>query len=218
MRSHPSNAKRKQFDQQFKAVVRPELLAIGFEFDGKRVFRRALELGGWTAIQIVEFRLGIKNLVGRFTADVGVYASRYHPEDWPPVPGAPLTVSCLPSMSRRLGHFFDPPQSWLASVLGRPKPERSDYWWEQNADERKMVQGLQSALACLRGEALPWLDRLSCQPAFEWAANELAHARKSRESQKTSGAEPPSRMSYYTDLALPGAAPNGSTAVPQQPW
>src|ERR1051325_12175180 len=86
-----------------------------------------LNLGGWTAIQIVEFQLGIKSLVGRFTGNVGVFASRFHPKDWPPVGDAPFTYHCLPAMRRRLGFFFDPPPSWLSSVLGRSKPQRSDY-------------------------------------------------------------------------------------------
>ena len=168
MSSPPPDAKRRQFDRQLKAIARPELVARGFVFDGKRVFRRAIEFDGWTAVQIVEFQLGIKTLVGRFTGNVGVFAERFRPLDWQAADGAPRTYDCLPAMWKRLGYFFDEPRSWVASILGHSKPARGDYWWEQDSKEHKMAQSLQSALACLRGEALPWLDLLSCEDAFKW--------------------------------------------------
>src|ERR1043165_4944020 len=107
MSSPSPDAKRRQFDRQLKAIVRPELVARGFVFDGKRVFRRGIEFDGWTAIQIVEFQLGIKSLVGRFTGNVGVFAERFRPRDWHAVGGAPRTCDCLPAMWKRLGYFFD---------------------------------------------------------------------------------------------------------------
>jgi hypothetical protein len=213
--SSPSpDAKRRQFDKQLKAIVRPELAARGFLFDGKRVFRRAREFDGWTAIQIVEFQLGRKSLVGRFTANVGVFAERFRPLDWHAVGGAPGTCDCLPAMWKRLGYFFDQPRSWVASMLGHSKPERGDYWWEQHSEEQKMAQSLQSALACLSGEALPWLNLLSCEDALKWAVSELARAKRWKAAQGTPGAEPDFVLRYYDDIAQPCASPNGGPATP----
>ena len=210
MKSSIPNAKRNQFDKQLKAVIRPAMISRGFEFDGKRVFRRPVELGGWTAIQIVEFQLGIKNLVGRFTGNVGVFAPKFNPLDWPPAADAPVTCNCLPAMWQRLGYFFDPPQSWFSSLLGRSKPERGDYWWEQYAEEEMMAQSLQSVLTCLTAEALPWLDLLTCQNAFDWAVSELARAKRWKESLETPGAEPHFKLRYYNGIVQRGEASNDS--------
>ncbi len=104
-------------------------------------------------------------------------------------------------MWRRLGYFFDPPQSLLGSVFQRAKPKRHDYWWKQYADEREMVQTLQLTLASLIAEALPWLDLLTCQEAFDWGISELKRAKHWKESLETPGAEPHFNLKYYSEIA-----------------
>lgn len=206
--SQRPDTKRKQFDTQLKQLARPELVSKGFAFDGRRVFRRPVQLDAFTAIQIIEFQLGIKSLVGKFTANVGVFSSRFHPKGWPPVADAPVTCDCLPAMRQRLGYFFDPPQSLLRSVLGHPKLQRHDFWWEQFTDEQKMAQSLQSVLNCLKVEALPWLDLLSCRESFEWATSELERAKRWKESHGTPGAEEHFHLKYYSDIVQQNASPN----------
>ena len=209
--SQDTDAKRKQFYRQLKKLVQPELLSKGFDFDGKRVFRKSVQFDSYTGVQIVEFQLGIKSLVGKFTANVGVFSSQFHPNDWHPVLNEPLTYDCLPAMTQRLGFFFDPPQSWIRLVLGHPKPPKYDYWWEQYADEQKMAQSLQSVLTCLKIEVLPWLDLLTCREAFEWATSELARAKRWKESLGTPGTERYFHLKYYSDIVQHNAA---SKAVP----
>jgi hypothetical protein len=206
--SHRIDAKRKQFYRQLKKLVQPELLSKGFDFDGKRVFRKSVQFDSYTGIQIIEFQLGIKSLVGKFTANVGVFSSQFYPKDWHPIVDEPLTYDCFPAMWKRLGCFFDPPQSWIRSVLGCPKPPRSNYWWEQYADEQKMAKSLQSALTCLKAEVLPWLDLLTCLEAFEWAISELARAKRWKESLGTPGAERYFYLKYYSDIVQQNTAPN----------
>lgn len=122
--------KRKQFYRQLKVVICPELASRGFLVDKKRVFHKSVFRDDLSAIQIVEFQLGIKNAVGKFTVNVGVFSKQLTPGDRPPVSDMPRTTDCLPAMWRRLGFFFDPPQSFLGAFFGRKKPERCDYWVE----------------------------------------------------------------------------------------
>lgn len=60
-----------------KIVCAPEIVEQGFAFDGKRTFRKPLDLGECTAVQIIEFQIGIKRLTGRYTVNLGVYSSAY---------------------------------------------------------------------------------------------------------------------------------------------
>ena len=177
------DAKRKQFYGQLKAVIKPELVRAGFDSDGDRVFRRLVPKDDLPVIQIIEFQVGVKRLIGKYTANVGVFSNRFLPENWHVVSGAPVPLDCLPAMRERLGYFFDPPRSLTDSLLGRSKQPRHDYWWDQFADEEKMAKGLRSVLLCLQQEVLPWLDSLSCRDAFERALRELERAKKRKESQ-----------------------------------
>jgi hypothetical protein len=189
-----------QFDRQLRAIAKPELAARGFEFDGRRTFTRTVEMEGGPALQLVEFQRGMRHLAGRFTVNVGVFAPHFLPPKWPVTDGAPYVANCLPAMRKRLGLFYDPPRSWFQAVLPRARPVRGDFWWEQHDDEAAMAQSLRSALAPLTEEALPWLDKLSCEAAFKWALKELDRAKRWKESQGTPGAGPQYILKYFGEV------------------
>jgi hypothetical protein len=199
MKTDTSGAKRKQFDQQVRKLIGPVITSTGYEFDGRRIFRRPIPFDTGTAIQIIEFQIGIKSLTGRFTVNLGVFSDSFHPQDWPPVCTGPRTSDCLPAMWKRLGYFYDTPQSLLTTILGRTKPKRGDYWWDQHAGEREMINALQAPLKCLLDEGLPWLEKISCKEAFQWATSELARAKKWKESRSTSEQGLQFELRYYKE-------------------
>lgn len=63
-----------------------------------------------------------------------------------------------------------------------------------------MATNLRSVLGCLIGEAIPWLDALSCRKAFDWALSELDRAKKWKEALGTPDADRHFHLRYYENL------------------
>lgn len=150
------SSKLKTFYKRMKVVCEPQLDAHGFEFDKKRTFRKSVDLGECTAVQIIEFQIGTKGLTGRFTVNLGVYSSAYTRLDGDPGE-EPQSYFCLCDNVQRLGYFRCPPRSIWDRLRGR-KAEAQDYWWPQHESERNMDATLNEVTRLIETRGLAWLD------------------------------------------------------------
>ncbi|MEX0939657.1 MAG: hypothetical protein WDZ59_17465 [Pirellulales bacterium] len=175
-----ASKKLRQFDRQLKAIAAPEMDRHEFVFDGRRTFRRDVRHDPSPYIQIVEFQIGTKSLSGRFTVNLGVYNESYQPEDQKRADGPlqPSPAQCMSDLSDRLGYFCDPPRGFWSRLLRLPSQPPHDYWWPQHENDRKMQSVLRQVIDCIIHRGIPWLDKMSCVEAFDWAKHELARRKK----------------------------------------
>lgn len=149
------------FDRVLRAVVVERLRNHGFTFDGRRTFRRP-GLGG-NIMHIVNFQLGQRSLVEKFTVNLGVFVDG----DAPGIqPQKAMEYHCVPQCRERLGRLL--PRRLQAferiPVLGiffGPK----DIWWHFSSKLTHTAAELTTAMAALETYGLPWLVRMTPNPA-----------------------------------------------------
>lgn len=131
----------KVFSQALRTVAKPQLHASGFEFDGRRTFRRPLQQGA--IVDAINFQLGQRWLQGQFTVNlsVGTPGSEYDPL----------------ARVQRLGLLIPPPMPMLTRlpVVGTwfgPK----DIWWRFSADPKQTEAALRRAMHALVRFGYAW--------------------------------------------------------------
>jgi hypothetical protein len=164
----------RQLDRQIERVIAPVLVERGFDFDGRRTFRRAHGTERGPVVQLVSFQVGVRSLAGRFTVNLGVFVPWLEERAAPG--GQPETYDCLSDLTQRLGFFHRPQRGFVSRLLGR-HPEPRDHWWAQHSDPDRMSGVLADVRDCLLDSGLPWLEAHSQGSAIS-AAKEALEARK----------------------------------------
>jgi hypothetical protein len=172
-----SQAVIRQLDRQIERVIAPVLVERGFDFDGRRAFRRPRAAEQGQVVQIVSFQVGLRSLAGRFTVNLGVFVPGLGGTAAPG--GRPETYDCIHDLTQRLGFFHRPPRGLLSQLLGR-QPAPRDHWWEQHQDPDRMSEALADVRDCLISGGLPWLDAHSQSSAIRAAAEALEARKRAR--------------------------------------
>ncbi len=165
------------FDGVLRAQVAQTLATDGYTFDKKRTFRRTMLVDGHRIIQLLEFQMGIKNLVGRFTVNYGVYSADFCPPDWDNPGDVPRSCDCLPDKQHRLGQLRKPERK-LSDRLLRRTPEPFDYWWPQEESFEKMELVLDEVTHLIRSGAQSILDADSRIGSLQESYDDLAKRRQ----------------------------------------
>ena len=180
-------ARIRQFDRQLKRLIAEELLIPkGFISKPHRYFLRTVQHQGTSTVQVVEFQIGDERLAGLFTVNLGVY-NKDLSRPFAPIAKeeqiySPTAYYCYDDLTKRLGYFVIPKQSLIKRILKRPPEAPSDYWWEQSADETKMVRTMQQVKELIAGPGMSWLEKYTCREAFEWAASRLEYRKRRKAS------------------------------------
>ncbi len=172
-----TSPKLKIFYRQLKKSVLSRVTLAGFKFDEKRTFRRALNCGGISVCQIIEFQVGIKSLTGRFTVNLGVYSNSFRPSDWQDPGESPGSWNCLPGKSIRLGRFYNKKRTLIEKLFRGPFSS-SDHWWAQTEKETTMDETLNEVTDLILGAGLAWLNENSEIASLRSSYDDLATRRR----------------------------------------
>lgn len=142
-----------------KADIAPQLAPLGFRYDGRRVFRRAVAHEPFPCVQIVEFQAGQRSLSGRFTVNLGVYSLRSARDPATPVPD-PLPCHCLPDMTTRLGLLRPGIWAVMRAVFGPERVPLGDKWWPYRGDPQNVARTMNRVAQLIVRYGVPWLARV----------------------------------------------------------
>jgi hypothetical protein len=164
-----------QFNKQLLLVASPALQAVGFKPSKHRYFYRSLEHEKTTSIQIIQFQIGIKHLIGKFTVNLGVF----NPElaefaFYKPTLNVynPDICHCMFELHQRLGFLYTPPKSLIQTIFHSRSKNPQDHWWDQHETEGEMVKTMNTVIDLVMEKGLPWLDSHTSKKAFDWAIHE----------------------------------------------
>ena len=196
-----SNARLQQFDRQLKRVVVSALGAYGFALQGRRTFARSVKHDETESVQLIEFQVGTKSFIGRFTVNLAIYhESVCHGE--PLAPGSLAgSWDCPSDLVQRLGFFYQRPTGFWDRILGRKNPGPQDHWWNESADEDTMVATFQQIAELIVTKGLLWLNERTSRAAFRWALEELERRRQWKAALGSPGAAP-----YFVSRPFSGPA------------
>jgi len=158
----------KDVSRAIRQVIRPALVEHGFDdFTSRKAWRHWDE--GVDVIEITSFNAYVADGVGcttfSFGIALGVYLSYLlHPALPPRRADRPNTVDCDARrwLEKRLSQPYFRPYETVRQMQGRaPREptERPDVWYVQ-ADGSNLDTCIADALAVIKDEGLPWIDRM----------------------------------------------------------
>jgi hypothetical protein len=166
----PTSPRLRELDRQLTAVVRPALEPRGFMAGSHRSFRHIQPGAHGSLVHIVHFQVGIKWLVGKFTANLVVYHSAFCPHPGAVAPEAASFGDGFLALWTRVAKL-EPPRPSLIEKLLRRTPEAEDRWWPQSDNPAQMAGALREVLALVLKHAPAWFETHgtedACQQEFE---------------------------------------------------
>ncbi|MCF6226712.1 MAG: hypothetical protein L3J22_10500 [Xanthomonadales bacterium] len=128
-----------EYNKSLRRVTKPQLEALGYEFDGKSRFTK---IGSKGNAYVIEYQLGTRSMQGQFTVNLisGERLERL----------AMISPTLMSKLVDKIFGGFDP---WWKGIF-LPK----DYWWEISPFQKEMDSIIQKTVTDLKTYGISWFD------------------------------------------------------------